>query len=86
MNGCSPDMKRKTLFVFDDKIADMLTNKKINRVVAEFFIRVRKLNICNVFISQSYFAVPKNIRQIAFNHSSDIDFEDFMNLQNHILF
>ena len=42
-------------------IADMLTNKKINLVVTELFIRDRKLKI-SVFISQSYFAVLKNIR------------------------
>ena len=76
----------------------MLSNKKLNPIVTELFIRGRKLNISLVFITQSYFAVPKNIRlnsthyfvmkipnkrelqQIAFNHSSDIDFQDFMNL------
>ena len=42
-------------------IADMLTNKKINLVVTELFIRDRKLKI-SVFILQSYFAVLKNIR------------------------
>ena len=40
----------------------MLSNKKINPVVTELFIRDRKLNISLVFISQSYFPVPKNIR------------------------
>ena len=79
-------------------VADMLSNKKLNRIVTELFIRARKLNIFLVFITQSYFAVLKNIRlnsmqyfvikvankrdlqQITFNHSSDIDFQDFMNL------
>ena len=42
--------------------ADMLSNKKLNPIVTELFIRGRKLNICFVFITQSYFAVPKNIR------------------------
>ena len=42
-------------------ISDMLTNKKINLVVTELFIRDRKLKI-SVFILQSYFAVLKNIR------------------------
>ena len=41
----------------------MLSNKKLNPVVTELFIRGRKLNISLVFITQSYFAVPKNIRQ-----------------------
>ena len=76
----------------------MLSKKKLNPKVTELFIRVRKLNIPLVFITQSYFAVLKVIRlnsthyfiikipnkrelkQIGFNHSSDIDFKDFMNL------
>ena len=43
-------------------IADTIINKKLNRIVTELFIRDRKLNIFLVFISQSYFVVPKNIR------------------------
>ena len=43
-------------------IADMLSNKKLNPIVTELFIRGRKLNIYLAFITQSYFAVPKNIR------------------------
>ena len=48
--------------VFDDMTANMLNNKKLNPVVTELFIRGRKLNISLVFITQSYFAVPKVIR------------------------
>ena len=68
----------------------MHSNKKLNPTVTELFIRGRKLKIYLVFITQSYFAVPKNIimkipnkqehQQTAFNHSSDIDIQDFMNL------
>ena len=47
---------------FDDVIAYMFNNKKLNPIVTELFIRGRKLNIFLVFITQSYFAVPKNIR------------------------
>ena len=43
-------------------IADMLNNKKLNPIVTELFIRGRRLNIYLVFITQSYFTVPKNIR------------------------
>ena len=44
-------------------IADMLSSDKIlNPTVTELFIRERKLNISLVFITQSYFPVPKNIR------------------------
>ena len=54
--------KRKILIVFDDMIVDMFSNKKLNSIGTELFIRGRKLNISLVFIIQSYFAVPKNIR------------------------
>ena len=48
--------------VFDDMIADMLNNKKLNPIVTELFVRNRNLNISFVFITQSYFAAPKHIR------------------------
>ena len=54
--------KRKILIVFDDMIADMINNKKLNSVVTELFIRGRKLNISIVFSTQSYFKVPKDVR------------------------
>ena len=47
---------------FDDTITDVLSNKKLNPIVTQLFIRGRKLNISLDFITQSYFAVPKNIR------------------------
>ena len=50
----------KLLIVFDDMIADMINNKKLNPIVTELFIRGRKLYISIVFITQSYFKVPKN--------------------------
>ena len=92
----NPNKEQKILIVFDDMIADMLSNKKINP--AELYIRQRKTNIFLAFITQSFFAVQKNIRinstsyfvmkipnkrdlqQITFNHSSDVDFQEFMNL------
>ena len=46
--------KRKILIVFDDIIAHMLSNKKLNPMVTELFIRGRRLNISLVFITQSY--------------------------------
>ena len=52
--------ERKILIVFHDMIVDMLSNKNLNPVVTETFIRGRKLNISLVFIKNSYFAVPKN--------------------------
>ena len=58
----NPDNKRKVLIVFDDMIADMINNKKLNPVVTELSIRGRKLNISIVFITQSSFTVPKDVR------------------------
>ena len=43
-------------------IADMINNNKLNPIVTELFIRGRKLNISIVFITQSYFKVPKDVR------------------------
>ena len=54
--------ENKILIVFDDMIADMIHNKKLNSIVTELFIRGRKLNISLVFITQSYFKVPKDVR------------------------
>ena len=62
IEGYNPNKKRKILIVFDNMIADMLSNKKLNPIVTELFIRGRKLNTSPVFISQFHFAVPKNIR------------------------
>ena len=56
------DKECKILIVFDDMIADMINNKKLNSIVTELFIRGRKLNISLVFITQSYFKVPEDVR------------------------
>ena len=76
----------------------MINNEKLDSIVTELFIRGRKLNISIIFIMQSYFKVPKDVRlnsthfvimkitnkrglqQIVLNHSSDIDFKDFMKI------
>ena len=55
------DKENKTIF-FGDTIADMIHKKKLNSIVTEFFIRGRTLNISPVFITQSCFKVPKDIR------------------------
>ena len=49
----NPDKENKILIVFDDMIADMIHNEKLNSIVTELFIRRRKLNISLVFITQS---------------------------------
>ena len=91
----NPKKDKKIVIIFDDMIAEKLPNQ-----VTELFIRGRKMNITVIFITQSYFKVPKDIRlnathyfllkipnkrelqQIAINHSSDIEFNDFKKLYN----
>ena len=58
----NPNKKCKILISFNDMIADMFSNKKLNSIVTELFIRGRKLNISLVFITRSYFGKPKSIR------------------------
>ena len=94
----NPNRKRKILIIFDDMIIDVMTNKKFQKIIKELFIRCRKLNIYLVFITQSYFSVPKDVRfnsthyfiikinnkrelrNIAINHSADIDYKDFIKI------
>ena len=62
----NPGKKRKILILFDDMNADMISNK-LNPVVTELFVRGRRLGISIVFITQSYFKVPKDVR-LNFTH------------------
>ena len=52
--------EKEVLIVFDDRIADIMTNK-FQAIIKEMFIRCRKLNISLTFITQSYFRVPKEV-------------------------
>ena len=79
-------------------ISDIMSNKKFQSIIKDLFMRCRKPNISLVFITQSYFSVPRDIRlnsthylimninskrelqNIALNHSSDIDYKDFMKI------
>ena len=60
IDECNADKERKILIL--TVMADMIDNKKLNSIVTELFIRGRKLNISLVFITQSYFKVPKDVR------------------------
>ena len=62
IEDCNPGKKRIILIVFDNMIVDVINNKKLNPVVTELFIRGRKLNSSIVFVTQSYFKVPKDVR------------------------
>ena len=77
----NPGKQRKILIVFDDMIADMISNKVFNAKVTELFIRGRKLNVSLVYIMQFCFFYRKTdyfitkilnkqeLQQITFNHS-----------------
>ena len=64
----NPTNKRRVLLVFDDMTTYMESNKKISSIVTELFVRGRKLNIAFVFISWSYFKVPKTIKLNVTHH------------------
>ena len=57
----NPSRKRKILIVFDNIIADIMSNKKFQAILKELFVRCRKVNISLVFITQSYFSVQKDV-------------------------
>ena len=59
----NPNRKRYISIIFDDIIADIHNNEKLNGTVTDFLIRGRKLNISLAFIRQSYFKVPKDVRR-----------------------
>ena len=61
-NDYDPIRKRKKKNIFDDMVADIMSNKKFQDIIKKLFIRCRKINISLVFITQSYFSVPKDVR------------------------
>ena len=69
----SPSRKRKVLtIVFDDMIADIMTNKQFKAIIKELFIRCRKLNISLVFITVLFFC----------SKSCQIKFNSLLNHEN----
>ena len=62
INYHNPGKENKILIVFDDIIADMIHNKKLDSIVSELLIRGRKLNISLAFIAQSSFKISKDVR------------------------
>ena len=57
----NPTRKRKILIIFDDMIADIVTNKKFQSIIEELFIRCRKLNISVMFISRSLISLSQKM-------------------------
>ena len=84
INDYNQSRKRKILIVFDDMIADVMTNKKFQATIKELFIRCRKLNISLVFITQTYFSVPKDVR-INSTHYLILKINNRKNLQNIVI-
>ena len=62
IDECNRIRKIKILIVFDDMVADIMTHKKVQAIIKELFIRCRKVNTSLVFITQSYFSAPKDVR------------------------
>ena len=54
--------EKKNVIVFDDVIAEVMSNKQFQAIAKELLIRCRKLNISIAFITQSYFFVPEDVR------------------------
>ena len=76
----NPRRGRKVLIAFDDMIAD-IKKKRIQAIIKELFIRCRKLNISLVFIAQSYFKTPKDVR-LNSTHYSIMKIHSKKELQN----
>ena len=91
----SPNKKRKVLIVFDDIITDIINNKRLNPIATEFFrkLGISIVFITQIYFkvpkdvrlnSTSFFVMKilnkRELQQIALNHSSDIEFKDFMNI------
>ena len=65
IHGYNPKRKRRILIVFDDTTVDIMTNKKLQTIINYLFFICKKSDISLVFITQSYFIVPKDVRLIS---------------------
>ena len=84
IDDSNPKRKRKILIVFNDMIADIMTTKRFQAIIKELFIRCRKLNVSLVFIIQSYFSVPKEVRLNLTNYLG-MKFHNKRELQNIVI-
>ena len=84
INDYNPSRKRRILILFDDMISDIMTNKKFQAIIKELFIRCRKLNSSLVFITQSYFSVPKDVRLNSIRYLI-MKINNLQNLQNIVI-
>ena len=81
INDYNPIRKRKKLIVFDDMIAGIMASKIFPAIIKELFIRCGKLNISLVFMTQSYFFVPKDAK-LNTTHYFIMETIDQIELQN----
>ena len=81
INDYNPIRKRKKLIVFDDMVADIVASKIFPAIIKELLIRCGKLNISLVFITQSYFSVPKDAK-LNTTHYFIMEIIDQIELQN----
>ena len=84
VNDYNASRKRKKIIIFDEMIADIMTNKKFKTIIKELFIRCRKLNISFSFIIQSYFSVPKEVR-LNSTHYLILEIHNKRDLQNIVI-
>ena len=59
IDNYNPRKKGKVVLIFDYMIADVMSNKRFQAIIKELFIKCRKLNVALIFITQSYFSIPK---------------------------
>ena len=85
--------KRKILIVFDDMIADIMTNNRFQVIIKELFIRCKKLNVSllpkEVRLNSTHYLIMKihnkrELQQIAINHSAGIDYKDFSRIYRNL--
>ena len=62
IEDCNKKRKRKVLIIFDDMISHVMSDKKVQQILKDLFVRCRKLNISLCFLTQPYFSVPKDVR------------------------
>ena len=81
------DKECKILTAFDDMIADMFNDKKLNSVVTKLFIRGTYFRVPkDVRLNSTHFFIMKipykrGLQQIAQNHSSNISTKDFIKIR-----
>ena len=85
--------KRKISIVFDDMIADIMTNNRFQVIIKELFIRCKKLNVSllpkEVRLNSTHYLIMKihnkrELQQIAINHSAGIDYKDFSRIYRNL--